>query len=91
MRGIGVVDTSYGRVSGEEISGITVFRSIPYAAPPVGELRWHAPREHETWDGVRECTKFGNIAWQLQGFLGTNALKIYPQSEDCFLLNNGGG
>ena len=60
MRGIGIVNTAYGRVSGEEINGITVFRSIPYAAPPTGELRWRAPREHEPWDGVRECT---GISW----------------------------
>ena len=87
MKGIGIVDTSYGRVSGETVNGITVFRSIPYAAPPVGELRWHAPKDHEPWDGVRECTKFGSLAWQLPGFMGTNALEIYDKSEDCLLLN----
>ena len=87
MRGIGIVKTSYGYVSGEEKNGITVFRSVPYAAPPVGDLRWRAPREHEPWDGVRECTEFGNIAWQLPGMVGADALEMYPQNEDCLLLN----
>ena len=41
-KGIGIVDMEYGRVAGEEQNSITLFRGIPYAKPPVGELRWKA-------------------------------------------------
>ena len=41
---------------------VTVFKGIPYAAPPVGENRWRAPQPAETWEGVRECYEFGPIA-----------------------------
>ena len=58
--GIGIVSTKYGKLRGEELpgkyEGITVFRSVPYAAPPVGELRFRDPREPEGWNGVLDVT-----------------------------------
>ncbi|RKJ50341.1 hypothetical protein D7Y05_07545 [bacterium 1XD42-54] len=52
-----VVDTAYGKVQGinhtDGYEDIVEFRGIPYAAPPVGELRWKAPEDPEAWDDVR--------------------------------------
>jgi para-nitrobenzyl esterase len=42
-----------------EPSGIRVFKGIPYAAPPVGELRWRAPQPVQAWDGIRTATEWG--------------------------------
>ena len=73
---------------------ITVFNGIPFAAPPVGELRWQAPQPAANWDGVRECYKFAPISMQDTPGLGTD---IYcrewhvdpeiPMDEDCLYLN----
>ncbi len=54
---------------------ITVFRGVPYAKPPVGELRWKAPCPAESWEGVRKCYEYGGAAcrtaitmkWNLTG------------------------
>lgn len=54
-----VVQTEAGKVRGEVIKGIAVFRSIPYAAPPVGNLRFAAPVKPIPWDGIRNAIKTG--------------------------------
>lgn len=41
---------------------ITVFRGVPYAKPPVGELRWKAPQPAEDWEGVRKCYEYADMA-----------------------------
>src|SRR5215467_10803503 len=43
---------------------IRVFRGIPYAAPPVGDLRWKAPQPAPSWQGVRQAAEFSNACWQ---------------------------
>jgi carboxylesterase type B len=48
-----------GTVQGTSEDGLTVYRGIPFAAPPIGELRWHAPQPAAKWKGVRQATKFG--------------------------------
>lgn len=60
----------------------TVFKGIPYAKPPVGDLRWRMPQPPDSWEGVRECDRFGNIPCQFMDDDG-----IYTQSEDCLYLN----
>lgn len=92
---IGIVKTAYGMAKGEEYTGdyegITVFRGIPYAAPPVGELRFRPPEDPKSWEGVREFVKFGPAA--IQTPLGGRHAKEYYQegfpemSEDCLYLN----
>jgi len=47
-----------GSIQGTVEEGLTVYRGIPFAAPPVGELRWRAPRPAAKWDGVKEAAKF---------------------------------
>jgi para-nitrobenzyl esterase len=73
-----------GTVIGEVGKEVRIYRGIPYAAPPVGELRWKPPKPAEAWDGIRECTVFGNSAMQ-----STEPIKlvIMPTSEDCLYLN----
>ncbi|MEV4470841.1 carboxylesterase family protein [Nonomuraea sp. NPDC049504] len=48
-----------GRVRGHRENGVAVFRGIPYARPPLGDLRFAAPVRPEPWDGVRDCAAFG--------------------------------
>ena len=71
------------------------FKGIPFAAPPVGDLRWRAPRPAENWEGVRNCFEFGPIAMQETPGLDPNAFYSkewhvdpeIPMSEDCLQLN----
>jgi para-nitrobenzyl esterase len=81
------IETEYGLVSGEVITDagqeIHMYKGIPYATPPVGELRWKPPQPPASWDGVRACTEYSLSAPQ-QNILG--AFQI-PQSEDCLYLN----
>ena len=57
---LGVVQTKYGKVSGitydGRYTGITEYRGIPYAAPPVGRLRFAPPQEPEEWTGIKDCS-----------------------------------
>ena len=54
-----------GQVSGVvDAEGVTVYRGIPYAAPPVGDLRWRQPQPVEPWQGVRRCDTFGDASLQ---------------------------
>lgn len=80
--GSGVVRTASGQVRGEHdpASGTTVFRGIPFAKPPVGDLRWKAPQLPEPWQEVRDCTAFGASCVQPKGeiVLGVRG----AQSED---------
>ena len=73
-----------GTVLGEPDKPVHVYRGIPYAAPPVGDLRWKPPQPVAPWSGIRECTAFSAFAPQME-FLGVK-LDI-PQSEDCLYLN----
>ena len=92
---IGIVETKYGKIEGEEYAGeyqgITVFRGIPYAAPPVGELRFRPPQKPMNWAGVRKCTSFGPAPIQTM-LTDRHEREFYFQgtpemSEDCLYLN----
>ena len=54
-----IVTTTGGQVRGLTAPGGYVFRGLPYAAPPVGDLRWRPPRQPADWQGVRDATVFG--------------------------------
>lgn len=98
---IGIVETRYGKVQGVEMQGkyegITEFRGIPYAAPPVGNLRWKAPQDPESWDGVKVCDTYAPMAYQkvqYKDIQTTNVSMVekyyddMPEmSEDCLYLN----
>ena len=49
-----------GTLQGTSEDGLTVYRGIPFAAPPVGDLRWRAPQPAAKWEGVRQAAKFGS-------------------------------
>ena len=72
-------------------SGVRVFKGIPYAAPPVGELRWRAPRPVAKWAGVRKADTFANACVQPKGAGRLNIAVDLPDSppagEDCLYLN----
>lgn len=67
-------------------SGIQNYRGIPFAQPPVGELRWKAPQPAKKWNGVRKADKFGSNAMQKPVF-GDMNFRAPSMSEDCLYLN----
>ncbi len=79
------VQVDSGLLEGTEENGLRVFRGIPFAAPPVNELRWREPQPLQPWPGTRPATDFGPACPQGQvaadGTLGENI------SEDCLYLN----
>jgi len=75
-----VVRTAAGLVRGREEGGVAVFRGIPFALPPVGDLRFAAPRPVRPWDGVREAAMFGPPPPQ-SGFLLTPMSPIAPGAD----------
>jgi para-nitrobenzyl esterase len=80
-----VVTVDDGAVSGAVVPpepGVYVFRGLPYAAPPVGELRWRPPLAPAGWQGVRDATRFGPSCPQ-----PPNPTLTGPASEDCLYLN----
>jgi para-nitrobenzyl esterase len=83
-----VVQTKAGKVSGysAEDGGETVhlYKGIPYAAPPIGELRWKAPQPVKSWTEVRDATKWGSQCAQRAGSSMGEPGQI---SEDCLFLN----
>jgi para-nitrobenzyl esterase len=83
------------RVEGGELSGIPgnnpdirVFKGIPYAQPPIGDLRWRAPKPLPPWAGVRAADKFSNTCIQMPYAEGSPYRAVdQPVSEDCLYLN----
>ncbi len=75
-----------GALRGVLEDGIRIFKGVPFAAPPVGDLRWRAPREPASWQGVRPATEFSAAPMQRTG----NTAGVYETcyfSEDCLYLN----
>ncbi|HSK43398.1 MAG TPA: carboxylesterase/lipase family protein, partial [Candidatus Binatia bacterium] len=68
---------------------VRVYRGVPFAAPPVGDLRWKAPQPTAKWQGVRQATEFSNACWQTQypAAAAIYQAKLPPLSEDCLYLN----
>lgn len=83
-----VVQTDKGSVQGASSvdSKIHIFKGIPYAAPPVGDLRWKAPQPAAAWEGVRNATEFGARCMQTNVF-GDMVFRDKGPSEDCLYLN----
>ncbi|HEX4096007.1 MAG TPA: carboxylesterase family protein [Caulobacteraceae bacterium] len=79
------VATQQGLVQGADQGGVTSWLGIPFAAPPVGDLRWRPPQLPASWQGVRAGDKFG--APCMQGLPPGAPGADRPQSEDCLYLN----
>src|SRR5258708_5526241 len=74
------VKTEGGLIKGTMEDGLSVYRGIPFAAPPVGDLRWRPPRPAPKWQGVRAAGKFGPACFQPDP---ANANLASGPSEDC--------
>ncbi|MGH3822726.1 MAG: carboxylesterase/lipase family protein [Pseudonocardiaceae bacterium] len=78
-----VVATDTGPVRGTVVEGYRLFQGIPFAAPPVGELRWAPPQPVVPWSQPRDATKPGNVCPQQ----ASHAADIASENEDCLYLN----
>ncbi len=80
------VTIAQGTLSGATADGVDSYKAIPYAAPPVGTLRWREPQPAPSWSGARDATGFGPACPQTvtEGMMARANL---PQSEDCLTLN----
>lgn len=81
-----VVRTDAGALAGVAAEGVESFKGIPFAAPPVGALRWRAPQPVTPWKGVRDAARFGDDCMQ-EPFPGIAAPLGAPLSENCLFLN----
>lgn len=86
-----IVQTTAGALRGRHEDDVDVFRGVPYAAPPVGPLRWAPPAPVDPWPGTRDATAFGPSPWQAN-VSGGPAAKLLTfvydaQDEDCLTLN----
>ena len=84
-----IVKTASGKLLGEFKDSVFIFRGVPYAAPPVGDLRWMPPRQQVEWSGARPALFSAPIAPQNSSMFKKNpsfAVEA-PQSEDCLYLN----
>lgn len=75
------VATEYGPVRGVNENGVSVFRGIPFAQPPVGQLRFAPPKNPQPWTAPLDCAAFPNVPVQ------ESDTSPYQQSEDCLYLN----
>ena len=90
-----VVETSYGAVEGAEVDDgrgpagdVLAFRGIPYAAPPVGNLRWRPPQPPASWDGVRPALESGAPCWQrISPDTSIWSRGELDRNEDCLYLD----
>jgi para-nitrobenzyl esterase len=77
------VTTEGGSLQGTVEDGLRVYRGIPYAAPPVGDLRWKAPQPAAKWEGVKKADEYGRACMQTNEAIAN----LPAPSEDCLYLN----
>jgi len=81
-----IVQTTTGPIIGREKGGVFLFAGVPYAMPPIGNLRFRAPQRHPGWTEPLEARKFGPAAPQVSGGGLTDPVPV-RWSEDCLTLN----
>lgn len=89
---LSVIQTENGLVSGYKNGDISIFKGIPFAAPPVDDLRWKAPQPVKNWTGILKCDKFSASPIQnkpVPFMMWTEEFITPPDklSEDCLYLN----
>jgi para-nitrobenzyl esterase len=87
-----VVDTTFGRIRGRKVNGISAFKGVPYGASTAGANRFMPPKKPVAWTGTRDAVDFGPSCPQLPGFKTPEIqlmqnLASGPSSEDCLVLN----
>ena len=89
-----IADTAFGKLRGEEIQGIKIFKGVPYGATTAGENRFLPPKDPKPWTGVRDALLYGPSAPQSNpgaarttSALSTASANLPPESEDCLVLN----
>lgn len=84
-----IVKTKYGSVEGIQNGEVEQYLGIPYAAPPVGPLRFKPTEDPTPWEGVKDCKKYGSAAPQLyvEGLTRFRGEGETPLNEDCLYLN----
>ena len=87
MKKTEIIKIKTGKIQGYIENGLKIFKGIPYAEAPIGDLRFENPIEKKPWDRILDTTKYGSCCFQgyslLQKYLG----KLEPESEDCLNLN----
>ena len=85
-----MIEIEAGPIVGEVVdsaSNMAAYRGVPYAAPPLGDLRWVEPQPVVPWDEPRVCTEFGPACPQSEGFFSDVLIQERPRtSEDCLYL-----
>ena len=88
------ITTNYGKIVGEEQKDYVVYKGIPYAKPPIGNLRWKAPQTPDPWQGIYEAKNFSAKCPQDENHFGLYQKEFYnnldflrPSNEDCLYLN----
>ena len=83
-----IITTQNGKLRGVVEDEIFVWKGVPFAQPPVDELRWQAPQPLNSWEGIRDATEYGNIC-PSTSYGEQSIYEIPPQemSEDCLYLN----
>src|SRR4051812_6038579 len=80
------VKTANGILEGINDSGVYIFKGVPFAAPPVGDLRWKEPQPVKNWNGIRKVSAFGPRAMQ-RPIYSDMMFRSDGVSEDCLYLN----
>jgi len=80
-----IVKSTTGKLRGYLEKGLHIFKGIPYAQPPIGDLRFRNPVEKEPWEGILEAIEFGCIP--PQPYIPASSVRDHPQNEDCLTLN----
>ncbi|MFX1488071.1 MAG: carboxylesterase/lipase family protein [Promethearchaeota archaeon] len=87
MEVMAIIETKSGKIQGYREKGVEVYKGIPYAEPPIGDLRFLPPIAKEPWDGVLDATKYGPCSFQGYNQFEDWFDKLEPESEDCLTLN----
>lgn len=90
-----IVETKYGKIQGLEKYGYTIYRGIPYAKPPIGNLRWKLPEKPDKWEGVYQAVDFKSRCAETEAHLEPpydrdfydDPIYDRQQSEDCLYLH----